>query len=226
MFGPLGSGLVATGALLLSLVLPAAAGEDAGYARLEGHGGPVKGLAISPDGRLALSASFDTSIGLWSLPEGKHLRWLEGHEAGANAVRFLGEDRALSVGDDFDLLLWNLSDGTLLGRMEGHQGKVIGLAVSPDGRQVATAGWDGAIGLWTLADGSVRWLKGHTANVNDVAFSADGRRLFSASYDGTVRRWALDETAPIPVTLKKHGFGVNHLVVDDAAGWLAYGALD
>ncbi|MEL7172813.1 MAG: c-type cytochrome [Pseudomonadota bacterium] len=226
MLRPTGPGLVAAGALLLSIVLPASAGDDAGYGRLEGHGGPVKGLAVSQDGRLALSASFDTSVGLWSLPEGKHLRWLEGHEAGANAVRFIGDGRALSVGDDFDLLLWNLSDGTLLERMEGHQGKVIGLAVSPDGQQVATAGWDGVIGLWSLADGSVRWLKGHTANVNDVAFSADGQRLFSASYDGTVRRWALDEAAPIPVTLKKHGFGVNHLVVDDAAGWLAYGALD
>ncbi|MEM7499208.1 MAG: c-type cytochrome, partial [Pseudomonadota bacterium] len=98
--------------------------------------------------------------------------------------------------------------------------------VSPDGDQVATAGWDGVIGLWTLADGDVRWLEGHTANVNDVVFSSDGSRLYSASYDGTIRRWALEDPAPLPVTLKKHGFGVNHLVLDEAAGWLAYGALD
>ncbi|MEL6769121.1 MAG: cytochrome C, partial [Pseudomonadota bacterium] len=145
-----GSGAMAAGALILTMMLPAAAEDDKGYARLEGHGGPVKGLAVSPDGRLALSASFDTSLGLWSLPAGEHLRWLEGHEAGANAVRFLGDGRALSVGDDFDLLLWDLEQGSLLRRLEGHRGKVIGLAVSPDRQQVATAGWDGAIGLWTL----------------------------------------------------------------------------
>ena len=52
-------------ALLIGCAAPAEAAEDSGggYARLEGHGGPVKGVAVSADGRYALTASFDYSVG-------------------------------------------------------------------------------------------------------------------------------------------------------------------
>ena len=60
-----------------------------GYASLEGHGGPVKGVAVSPDGTRALTASFDYSVGLWDLRSNTLVRWLEGHEAAVNAVAFL-----------------------------------------------------------------------------------------------------------------------------------------
>ena len=36
-------------------------------AQLRGHGGPVRALAVSPDGKLAISGSFDTSAIRWSL---------------------------------------------------------------------------------------------------------------------------------------------------------------
>ncbi|MEM6679027.1 MAG: c-type cytochrome [Pseudomonadota bacterium] len=218
-------------ALLAAPVLsgPAAAEESAGgYALLEGHGGPVKGLAVSPDGRFAATASFDTALGLWSLPEGRHLRWLDGHEAAANAVLFLPEGRMVSAGDDFALILWEAETGTVERRFKGHKGKIISLAAAADGK-IASAGWDGLIGLWDLnaeQSGPMRWLEGHQANVNDVVFSRDGQTLYSASYDGTIRRWDLSEEAPRPETLRSHGFGVNHLLLDEEAGWLAYGALD
>ncbi|MDQ4135238.1 MAG: WD40 domain-containing protein, partial [Pseudomonadota bacterium] len=46
--------------LLLALLGPITA-----RAELRGHGGPVRALAVSPDGRLALSGSFDQSAILW-----------------------------------------------------------------------------------------------------------------------------------------------------------------
>ncbi len=42
---------------------------DAAHAQLRGHGGPVRALAISPDGTQAISGSFDTSAIRWSLGE-------------------------------------------------------------------------------------------------------------------------------------------------------------
>ena len=81
-------GAMRIGALVLALLTGWAsnAGADGGYARLEGHGGPVKGVAISPDGDRALTASFDYSVGLWDLRTNTLMRWLEGHEAAVNAV--------------------------------------------------------------------------------------------------------------------------------------------
>jgi cytochrome c len=218
-----------TVALVLALLIGGApvAAADGGYANLEGHGGPVKGVAISPDGRYALTASFDYSVGLWDLQTNTLVRWLEGHEAAANAVAFLPDGRrAVSAGDDFDLILWELETGQALRRLEGHQGKLIGVTISPDGRLAASSGWDGMVGLWPLDhNGAPRWLTGHRANVNDAKFTADGKTLYTASYDGTIRRWDVASGAMDRIVVE-HGFGVNHLVLDEAKGWLAYGAVD
>nr|WP_267913213.1 c-type cytochrome [Thermohalobaculum xanthum] len=196
-----------------------------GYQRLEGHGGPIKGVAISPDGQQMLTASFDYSVGLWSASTGKLIRWLEGHEAAVNAVAFLPGGRALSVGDDFDMIMWDLESGAVLHRFEGHEGKLIGVTPGPDATIAATAGWDGNVGIWPLDGGAARFLKGHGANVNDVVFTPDGAKLYTASYDGTIRRWDTVSGAE-EVVLVNHGFGINHLVLNSDAGWLAYGALD
>ena len=59
------------------LAAPAAAAD---FRLLVGHGGPIMDVAISPQGQHALTASFDNSVGLWSL-NGEDVTWLEGHEA-------------------------------------------------------------------------------------------------------------------------------------------------
>ncbi|MEO1494844.1 MAG: c-type cytochrome [Pseudomonadota bacterium] len=198
-----------------------------GYQRLEGHGGPVKGVALSPDGAWALTASFDYSLGMWAMPEGRVGSWLDGHEAAVNTIAvFPDGKRAVSGGDDYRMILWDLETGSEIRRFEGHKGKIISIALSPDGTVAATSGWDGWIGLWDLSGAKpVTWLKGHASGVNDVAFSHDGDTLYSASSDGTIRRWNVSEGA-LERTLIKHGFGINLLVLDEASGWLAYGAVD
>src|SRR3954464_1206364 len=52
--------------IALTLAMPA-------LAQLRGHGGPVRAVAVSPDGKLALSGSFDQSTILWSLDQGTAL---------------------------------------------------------------------------------------------------------------------------------------------------------
>ncbi|MEL6999002.1 MAG: c-type cytochrome [Pseudomonadota bacterium] len=211
-------------ALALALVA-AQSWANGGFLRLQGHGGPVKGVAVSADGKHALSASFDYSVGLWRL-DGTAPVFLQAHEAGVNAVAFTPDGRALSAGDDFRMILWDVDQAKPLKRFEGHRGKILHIALSPDGRFAATSGWDGAVGLWDLdAQTHVAWLKGHRGNVNASAFSRDGSNLYSASSDGTIRIWDIEARA-LQRTMIKHGFGVNQLILNEAAGWLAYGAVD
>lgn len=209
----------------LALALSASAGTGAAageFFTLKGHGGPIKGIEVAADGRV-LTASFDNSVGLWQ--QGAAV-WLEGHRAAVNTVLALPDGRALSGSDDFDLRLWDLSTGTSTA-MAGHQGKVMALALSSDGRSVASASWDGFVGLWDLAqpESPPRLLRGHTSGVNDVAFSSDGSLLYSGSSDGTVRVWNVGDGTPARLLLE-NGFGVNQIVLNEAAGWLAYGAVD
>jgi WD40 repeat protein len=75
----------------------------------------------------------------------------------------------------------------------GHTDSVMSLAISPDGRQMATASWDKTIKLWDYATGQViQTLDEHTAPVWGVSFSPDGKELATSAEDGTIRIWDLE----------------------------------
>ncbi|MEL6205312.1 MAG: c-type cytochrome [Pseudomonadota bacterium] len=219
-------GMVRGVSIALALALGVGQAMAGDFFTLKGHGGPVKGIAAAADGRI-LTASFDNSVGLWR--DGVPL-WLEGHSAAVNEVLFLPDGRILSGGDDFELRVWDPNTGVTRA-MNGHAGKIMGLAVSPDGRRAASASWDGQIGLWDLSahDGSAEvrpvFLNGHTSGVNAVAFSADGAVLYSGSTDGSLRVWDVATGAQIR-QLVHNGFGINRLVLNETDGWIAYGAID
>ena len=199
------------------LAARAAAGE---FFTLKGHGGPIMGIAVSPTDQIA-TVSFDNAVGLW---DGATPQWLDGHEAAVNAVVFAEDGTVFSAGDDYTVRAWS-SDGGETDVWTGHKGKVMSLALSPDGSLLASASWDNSIGIWPTDGGTPRFLTGHDGPVSDVAFTADGTGLYSASADGSIRFWSLIEnTAPLPVA--SHGFGVNEIELNEAAGWLAYGAVD
>jgi WD40 repeat protein len=91
--------------------------------------------------------------------------------------------------------------------LRGHANTVVALVFSPDGRSLASCGFDGSTRVWDLATGRVRLTyTGHEAMVYHLAFSPDGRRIASAGWDGTVRIWRADtgETLQILRGLGEH----------------------
>jgi hypothetical protein len=101
-------------------------------------------------------------------------------------------------------------------RFDGHTAEIRRLAVSPDGRQLLTAGWDRTFRLWDIATGRelVKWTGEHNgAKMHGVAFLPDGRRALSCcSEDLLVRLCDLTDGHTIR-TYRGHSQGVWHVVV-------------
>jgi WD40 repeat protein len=74
-----------------------------------------------------------------------------------------------------------------------HDGPVTALAVSPDGKTVATAGHDGKVRLWTPDGKPLATMHEHAARVNVLAFSPDSLTLASGGNDGLIKLWDVRE---------------------------------
>src|SRR5271166_4554377 len=181
---------------------------------LEGHTGPVRAVAVTPDGCRAVSASDDQTLRLWDLSTGQTIRTLEGHTNGVEAVAVTSDGRcAVSASTDQTLRLWDLSTGQTIRTLEGHTKSVYAVAVTPDGRCAVSASLDQTLRLWDLSTGqTIRTLEGHTRPVTAVAVTPDGRRAASASWDQTLRLWDLSTGQTIR-TLEGHTGAVRAVAV-------------
>lgn len=163
-------------ALLAMFAGPVAAAD------LRGHGGPVRVIVATPDGRIA-TASFDTTVIRWHPQRGVAETVLRGHEGAVNALIALPDGGYASAGEDRRILLWPREGDAPRATLEGHEGPIAGLSLSPDGREIASASWDGTVRIWPLAGGTPRVIDAHKGNVNAVTYLPDGT-LASVGYDG------------------------------------------
>jgi WD40 repeat protein len=166
--------------------LPAGAIARLGTSRLQ-HGGEVQALAYSPDGKWLASAGADAVIRLWDAETGKAGLGLEGHKGGVRSVAFVpaGEGKPakvlVSAGFDKTIRFWDLKTGKELPHIINHPGVAAVLTVSPDGKILASGGYDTSqIFLWKVEDGKeVRRWTAHEGGAVALAFGPDGKTLVS-----------------------------------------------
>lgn len=111
----------------------------------------VNTIALSPDGRTALTGGEDGDLYLFNVETGQTLRRFVGHNGAVNEVAFMRDGRsALSVSDDTLMIQWDLATGQPLRRFQGHLAPIVGLALSPDGRRAVTATGGDTMIIWDI----------------------------------------------------------------------------
>lgn len=166
--------------------------------RLDGHGHGLWSLAISPDGRTALSDSGDSSMILWDLESGQELRSFVRRDppadSGSSGLAFLPNGRsAISCEQDGMLIEWNLATGEEMRRLGPHASLRTRIVVSPDSKLAMTSGMDGSLMLWDLETGQLVHRSSGLGVMMDLAISPDGSSILAGSSDTTIFQWRLDD---------------------------------
>ncbi len=199
---------------------------------LAGHKGPVRALAITPDGATIVTGGDDATVRRWDARDGK-LRGLAlttGHSGSIVAVAISPDGQMILTGSaDRTARLFALSDGKLLRTFAHPTGRVRSVAFSPSGDRIATADERGGLKVWETATGLGVIAFGHTAPggaaiqpLTKAVFSGP-ESIVSASADGTLKTWRFTGKWTAHKTLSSHVFRVLALDFSPDGGLLAAG---
>jgi WD40 repeat protein len=181
---------------------------------LEGHDARIESLAVTPDGRLAVTGGGDATLTVWDLQRREVLTRLSGHTDAVRDVVLTDDGQlAISASADETIRVWDVPRATGLRTLRGHEHAVNGVALTPDGRHVVSASADETLRVWDVQSGTLLCtLTGHTDWVRAVAVTPDGARAVSGGDDQTVRVWDL-EAGSLLRTLSGHRHRVYDLVI-------------
>ena len=187
----------------------------------------VSSVAVSQDGKSAVTGGCDGTIRLWSLPDGRSLASAVASREAVLAVAFSPDGTTvLSGGYDWEVSRW---DGRSLQRLGPPQnvGSVVwSLAFTPDGRTaLAAVQQGGALLRLDLKEGTQAPPLKHLGWVMAVACTPDGRVLVSGGGDQVTRLWDSATGRPFGPPLPALG-GVVSVAVSHDGRFVAVGSAE
>ncbi len=159
------------------------------------HGGPVYGVAITNDGKLAVSCSTDQTVRVWDTTTGQQKAQMGGHVGAVLAIAISADETfAVTSGADGTIRLWDIVGGRQLKQLTRFDDNMYSVDIHPNGHLVAAAGADQQIHLLDMTTGEEKQtLEGHSDYIHCVRFDASGDRLLSYGYAGHLKIWNMSD---------------------------------
>jgi WD40 repeat protein len=171
-------------------------------------------VAFAPDGAMLATAGADIEGGstvaaeveLWTVPGGKRLATLRGHNHSISALAWSPDGKTLATAGAENtqlaarhvVFLWDVSTAKRVATIAGHKDTIHQLHFGPGGKALASCCWgEGAI-LWHVPQSKkLVTLNGHGGcYVYAMALSPDGKTLATGGSDSTVRLWNVSDVLP------------------------------
>jgi WD40 repeat protein len=158
------------------------------HRRLSGHTKPVTNVAISPDGRLAVSGGRDKTLFLWDLENGQELHRFPVNFEKCSGAFSPDNKFILTYGDDPTLRTWDVESGAPVHELVGHSAGCSGF-FSHDGRQILSFSSDKTVRLWDAAGKQIRLFEGCADVVLGAAFLPRDGQVIAWGKDHMLRIW-------------------------------------
>jgi len=206
---------------------------------LNAHTDGVWSAAFVPNTSILASAGADGKIIEWNINDTLPLgQALIGHQDAVLALAFSPDGGTLASGggsitdqtgeSDNTIRLWDVTTGAVNTELSAHDLYITGLAFSPDGQRLASAGDDQVIRIWNLDTGSII----HTIDIPQrsdwipLVFSPDGKTLASGRDDGTIDLWDTTTGDPLADPMNGHTAAIQSLAFSPDGKYLASGSDD
>jgi WD40 repeat protein len=185
VFGPNGVCILTEGQEKTAHFVDAATGKSMGASLWpSGHQGRIR---LSPDGRTI--AMLNGIASLWDASTCK-LRSRLPNQPQIFSIEFSPDSRYLITGSaDNNVRFWDVTTGERKRLVRAQKEEIRAVALSPDGRWLATAGGSEACVCDVNTGHVIGPVLEHRDRVETLAFSADGRMLLTTSFDGAAQCW-------------------------------------
>ncbi|MCP4549293.1 MAG: helix-turn-helix domain-containing protein [bacterium] len=154
---------------------------------LKDHTGAVNDVAVTADGRLAISASSDKTLKVWDMETKQCIQTLEGHTASVESVAVTPNGYlAISSSVDTTIRVWDLATGHTTLVLKGHTHVVIDVALTPDNRFAISVSFDNTLRIWDLVTGRAVLTLATSTPLRCCAVTPDGQTILAGDYAGVV----------------------------------------
>ena len=189
-------------------------------------------IAISPDDKMAVVATYSTPSKLLSIETGKIIRpfaWRDRSsypESASYYTSFCPDGDKVILGQSYNVGVWDISTGNKVFSFNtGNSGSLSSAKCSLDGTKIITTKSHVAQ-IWDSKTGAlIQTLTGHSSEVDDAVFSTDGRKAATASGDFTAKVWDVATGENIK-TFIGHSDGVVSVAFSPDQRWLITASRD